>query len=234
MSIGNGRRTYAQLYAAPVLLVLANHSLRLFSHAPRSHHAVMLIASRSLVIDHVQTHLKPTKQAMAFFYFDYQMPKMHTPGAFSASLLRQLSSQMSAVPGSLRRLYSRHKSEEACGFPRELAAILLNTAAGFDSCCVIVDAVDECLSSTDRKAVMHLLASMEGPSTRIFISARPHCAPAPDKFRDCQVLAVEACTADIKAYCGSVIDSNDITTELLDHKLREQVLDIIADHAQGM
>ena len=194
----------------------------------------MLIARSSLVIDHVQIRLEPTTQAMTFFYFDYQTPKMHTPGAVSASLLRQLSSQLSSIPSSLRLLYDRHKSEEACGFSRELAAILLNTAACFDWCWVIVDALDECLSSADRKAVMHLLASMEGPNVGIFISTRPHCAPAIGTFRHCQVLAVEACTDDIRAYCGSVVDSNDITTELLDHRLREQVLDIIADHAQGM
>ena len=171
---------------------------------------------------------------MAFFYFDYQMPEMHTPGAFAASLLRQLCSQMSDIPSSVRLLYNKHKSEEACGFPRELAAILLNTAAFFDSCWVIVDALDECLSLADRKAIMHLLASMEGPRTRIFMSTRPHCAPAFGTFQDCQVLAVEARTDDIRAYCGSVIDSHDITSEILDHGLREQVLDIIADHAQGM
>ena len=171
---------------------------------------------------------------MAFFYFDYQLPKTHTLGAFSASLLRQLCSQMSVIPNSLRQLYRRHKSEEACGFPSELAAILLNAATCFDSCCVIVDAVDECLSLADRKAILHLLASMEGPNMRIFISTRPHCAPALGTFRDYQVLAVEARTDDIRAYCGSVIESNDITTELLDYNLREQVLDIIANHAQGM
>lgn len=194
----------------------------------------MLIARSSLVIDHVQDHLEPKTQAMVFFYFDYQLPKMHTPGAFSASSLRQLCSQMSVIPGPLRQLYSRHKSDEACGFSRELDAILLDTATCFDACCVIVDAVDECLSSIDRKAIMHLLASMEGPNARIFISTRPHCAPALGTFQDCQVLAVEARRVDIRASCGSVIESNEITTELLDHRLREQVLNIIADHAQGM
>ena len=193
-----------------------------------------LIIRSSLVIDHIQKNLETQSQAMAFFYFDYQMPEMQTEGAFTASLLRQLLSQLSAFPESLRLLYDEHRDEEARGLSSELSAILIETAALFDSCYFIIDAIDECLNVSDRKAIVHVLAQLQSPGNRIFVTGRPYCALGFHAFQDCQTLPIEARTDDVRAYCDSAIDTSDLTTELLDGDLRRQVLDSIADHAQGM
>ena len=230
----DGRTICTQPCAAPVVLVLANLSLRL-SHCPLcTHRRLVLILRSSLVVDHVQDNLIVKTQATAFFYFDYQMPGSQRPGAFIASLLRQLVSQMPAFPECLRSFYGKRKNEEACEFPHDLSEILLETTTLFDSCYIIIDAIDECLNSSDRKTILHVLARLERPANKLFITSRPHCAPIFEAFEDVQTLAVEAREDDIRAYCDSAIDSSDVTPDLLDGNLRNQILDSIAAHAQGM
>ena len=193
-----------------------------------------LTAPRSLVIDHVQQTMRPANEICVFFYFDYRMQEFQTPVAFTASLLRQVLSQLPSIPEYVHSYYEYKRPNNAHHSPEELFELLRKCVASSGACYIVVDALDECRSALDRRKIIGSLLRLDTGKVKLFITSRPHCTELESQFPNCYPISIKANREDIMAYCASVIESNEHTNDLVDDKLKLECLNAVANEASGM
>ena len=174
------------------------------------------------------------QEAIAYFYFDYQQSVQQTPQAFVANILRQFVSQKPSLPVSLLTLYDQRRQEDVLEYSGSLCEILTETVSCFETCFIIIDALDECSNASHRKSIMKMLSDSPWLGVRIFMTSRPHCSEIQTSLSDASHLLIKAHDDDIRAYCASALEMNDDISDLLDDDLREQCINNVAAQAQGM
>ena len=189
--------------------------------------------SSSLVIDHLQVDMIPRGFGVGYFYFDYRDHAKQTPARFAASVIRQLASQMRHFPQQLTELYQLNKLENAYDLQSQLSLLLVEICVHFKQTFIIVDALDECPKGSQLTGVLNILSQLVPEKTRIFMTTRPHLQGITALPKDAAHIQIQAHDIDLKAYCYSVIDANEMTSGLIDGELREEVASIVADKADG-
>ena len=187
-----------------------------------------------MIIDHIDVTEFPMLAAMAYFYFDYRQQDIQSPGAFVASIVRQLVSRAASLPRSLLSTYERFRHEEARNLMLELRDILNDAVNLFDCCYIVIDALDECVAQTSRKIVTEILSSMKPEKIQLFITSRPHLHEMKQSFKNALHIEITAREEDLKMYCHRMIDCNENTKDLVNEALRNQIVDTLASKAQGM
>lgn len=175
-----------------------------------------------------------TNDAIAYFYFDYQDQEVQTPAFVLASLLRQLAARRKPFAQALLDFYNRHKEDHARSLKSELCEALRVVCKTYNTCFIIIDALDECKHQGYRREIVQVLKSLPTAKTMIFVMSRPHTPDIKDYFKDALRIHVEASEADVKHYCSRMIEDSASATELMGNSLRQQVLNSIASKALGM
>ena len=152
------------------------------------------------------------------------------------AILRQLASRGS-IPNDLREAFQKAKAEFGGRGPRlaDLMGMLRRAIASLRQVIICIDALDECLP----KYLPEILRSLrdivrESPSTRIFLTGRPHVVEDVRRcFTAVVVIPSSPNTDDIRNYLEMRLDGDD-EPEAMNNDLRADIVRVIMDKISDM
>lgn len=171
---------------------------------------------------------------VAYFYFDYRAQDLQTPDQFLATILRQLLMQTKDSARLLVELYEKCRKDRSQVTVADLLQMCRDVRPAFASCFVLIDGLDESDSKRHRKDILDILEGLELAQFKLVITSRPHPQDIERRFRKATQIQVTACEADIRRFCISKIHDNEDICDLIDDKLRDDILSTMSTNAQGM
>ncbi|KIW65653.1 hypothetical protein PV04_07893 [Phialophora macrospora] len=192
----------------------------------------------SHIVDFLRARFKDQDIAVAYYYYDYSEQQSQHPSAFARSLLRQLSSHGENVPSAVAEFYQRTRNavKDQTWF-HDLLAITRRVVATFTRCFIIVDALDEADSQSQRSGffeVISAIRSSSGSTVKLLATTRPHAFNLLGKFHDPVTVEVLADAGDLHRFLAQAIDEHPDSEDLMDDELRTQVLDTLTNTANGL
>ncbi|EXJ57084.1 hypothetical protein A1O7_07428 [Cladophialophora yegresii CBS 114405] len=192
----------------------------------------------SHIVDFLRARFKDQDVAVAYYYYDYSEQVSQHPAAFARCLLRQLSSHAENVSSAVAEFYQRTRNavKDQTWF-HDLLAVTRRVVATFTRCFIIIDALDEADSQSQRSGffeVMGAIRSSSGSTVKLLATTRPHAFTLLDKFNDPVTIEIIANAADLRRYLVQTIDEHPDSEDLMGHELRTQVLDTLTNTANGL
>ncbi|KAL3448908.1 hypothetical protein BJX65DRAFT_317173 [Aspergillus insuetus] len=115
-----------------------------------------------------------------------------------------------------------------------LEKIVLEVMQSSSEIYVLVDALDECVDSGRRKAIISFLEqAARSPHVRLLLTSRPHVQEIRSTFDKSYQILVRASEADIRAYVSQEI-SRARVTDIVDTSFVHRIMDTIIHQAEGM
>jgi hypothetical protein len=185
---------------------------------------------RSLVIDTLREQASVRNIGVAYFYCDYGVGSTQN---FAATILKQLSMQLSPLPQALLDFYELHRRAGFPPSPAEVAQIISKLSSDFEACFIIVDALDES-PGEQRTDLLKVLAKLQMSATRIFVTSRPHETDINIALEHASKIEARSAEEDIQAYLSEKLDDSPRLSRLIDEHLRHQIIAEISERAQGM
>jgi hypothetical protein len=184
-----------------------------------------------LVIDTLKKQANFKNIGVSYFYCDYGVESAQS---FAPSILKQLLMQLSPLPQVVLDFYELYRR---VGFPRsqaEVSQVIRKLSSHFDTCFIVIDALDESDVHSQRQEILKVLTSLEVSTIRIFITSRPHETDIRIALQDASKIEAKAREADIKAYLTQKLENAPRLSKITDEQLRSQIITDISTRAQGM
>jgi len=174
--------------------------------------------------------------AVAAFYCDFLSQQEQTTNNIVGAILKQLVGRAKITKG-LREAFEKAKKEVGGRRPQlaDLMGMLRTTIASLPKVFICVDALDECLP----KCLPELLESLrdivrESPSTRIFLTGRPHVREDIQRcFTKMVVVPISPNADDIRNYVKRRLD-RDSEPEAMTDDLRADIVRVILEKISDM
>jgi len=174
--------------------------------------------------------------AVAAFYCDFLSQQEQTINNIVGAILKQLVGRGEIAEG-LREAFQKAKKELGGRGPRlvDLMGMLRTAIAALPQVFICVDALDECLP----KCLPELLECLrdivrESPSTRIFLTGRPHIREDIQRyFAKAVVIPISPNTDDIRGYLEMKLDK-DSEPEAMTNDLRADIVRVILEKISDM
>ena len=115
-------------------------------------------------------HIIPDDVGIVCIYLRYNDPEQ-TPYNLFASIIKQLTTEASKVPQSLRDLYERHHDQISPPSLVEILEVLANLANKYSGLFFVIDALDEC-SDEIRWDLVERIRELR-PNVHLLITSRP-------------------------------------------------------------
>jgi len=191
----------------------------------------------SLVVDRLCEQARGQNIAITCFYFDFAARKEQSATSMLGSLLKQIVKGMERVPDEISRAFQEQKKAiGGCG--PQLADIvkMLQAITSLQPTFVCIDALDECVGVQRFRVLDSLKQVLEkSPSTRIFVTGRPHIRPEIEKGLAGRAisLSVGPSKDDITTYLRARL-SEDETPDAMDESLEADILVKIPENISEM
>ena len=191
----------------------------------------------SLVIDNLCDQTEGQDATVACFYFNFAAQNEQSPASVLGCLLKQLVIGLEEIPEEILRTYKARKSALGGRGP-QISRILkmLQTTLSQKRAFICIDALDECAA----EYWVNLLDSLNrilqhSPSTRIFITGRPHIIPEVERRLAGRVAGVPISTKrnDIIRYLRARLAA-DTTPNAIDSSLEVEILKKISENISEM
>jgi hypothetical protein len=99
---------------------------------------------------------------------------------------------------------------------------------------VLVDALDECNATNERRLFLSVLKALHEASVKIFITSRPSPEDIKTQLYEVPQVEIVATESDIKRYIKEKTEANHVFMKRITPVLEEQIIDTIASRASGM
>ncbi|KAJ6257088.1 Ankyrin-3 [Drechslerella dactyloides] len=221
------------LDSPPFTKWLTTKSPRIWCHGdPGAGKTVMT----SMVINHISEKINGESASLAYFYCDYQDQDKQTPDYFVASLLKQLVRRMLVLPSKLEELYQMFCKERRLPKLSDLTNLLLQISGSFSQTYLVIDALDESDSRRHRRQLLSVLYELGKcqDTIKIFVTSRSHPADIRSAFENGPNIKITASKSDIRDYITSRLDNDENLADLIQPKLRNEIVDHITEVAGGM
>jgi len=190
----------------------------------------------SLVIDWLCDQARNRDIAVAGLYCDYLAQKEQSAANMLGAILKQLL-ERDGIPEYLRQVFRAEKR----GFGgralqlSNLVGILGKTIASLPEVFICIDGLDECLPKNRRELLESLRDIVSAsPTTRVFLSGRPHIRDEVEKhFTEAVVITIIPTIEDIEKYLEMRLDQ-DPTPSAMDDDLRAEILTVIPEEISQM
>ena len=191
----------------------------------------------SLVIDYLCDQAGGENATVACFYFDFADKKEQSPARMLGCLLRQLVFGLEAIPNEVSETY-RDRKNGIGGQAPKISSILkmLQTTSAKKRAFVCIDALDECATEYRAKLLDSLSQMLQqSPSTRIFMTGRPHILPEIRRrfARRVECVLVSSKRDDIVTYLHTKLAA-DTTPDAMDSNLTADILGKIPENISEM
>ena len=190
----------------------------------------------SLVIDSQCDQPGEENVAVAAFYCDFLSQQEQTIANIMGAILKQLAGR-GGIGRDLREAFKKAQMEVGGRGPRlgDLMGMLKTAIAALPKVFICIDALDECLP----KYLPELLESLrdiirEYPSTRIFLTGRPHIGDDIQRyFPKAVVIPISPNTDDIRNYVERRLE-RDSEPEAMTDDLRADIVKVILEKISDM
>jgi len=179
----------------------------------------------SLVVDRLCNRTRGQNTLVTCFYFDFAARKEQSATNMLGSLLKQMVSGMERIPENISRAFQEQKQAIAgCGPPLTDIVKMLQGITSSQSTFICIDALDECVAVQRVKVLDSLKEILErSPTTRIFVTSRPHIRAEMEKRLAGQMISLSICPTE-----GDIIEylrvklGEDETPDAMDAKLGQK------------
>ena len=184
----------------------------------------------SLVIDRLCDQGREEGLNVAWLYYDYLAEKEQTVTNMMGAILKRLVGRRE-IPKELKEAFY----EGRWPLLPDLTRMLKGAMASLPPVYICIDALDECLP----RNLPELLESLRGiirecPTTRIFLTGRPHVREAIQRyFTGAVVMPISPNTEDVKSYLHMKLD-RDEEPEAMDESLRADIVKTILGKMSDM
>ena len=181
----------------------------------------------SLVIDTLCNQARGRNATVACYYFDFASQNEQSPASILGSLLKQLVFGLEEIPEEISEAYEDRKNAIGGQAP-QISDILkmLQITSTRKRAFICIDAADECAIEHQIKLLDALGQLLQlSPSTRIFITGRPHILPEIGRHLAGRVTSVSVSPKrdDIVTYLRSRL-AGDTTPDAMDSSLEADIL----------
>jgi len=182
----------------------------------------------SVVIDRLCSQARECNTTVACFYFDLAAQNEHPPASILGSLLKQLVFGLDEIPEEILEAYNDRRNAIGGQGP-QISDILkmLQTTTARKRTFICLDALDEC-ATVHRVRLLDSLGQLlqHSPSTRIFVTGRPHVLPEIGRRLAGRVmsLSISPKRDDIVIYLRSRLAA-DATPDAMDSGLEADILE---------
>ena len=174
--------------------------------------------------------------AVAAFYFDFLSQQEQMINNIVGAILKQLVGR-GVIAKDVREAFQKAKKEVGGRGPRlaDLMGMLRAAIASLPQVFICIDALDECLP----KCLPELLKSLrdigrESPSTRIFLTGRPHVREDIQRYLTrAVVIPISPNTDDIRNYLEMRLEG-DAEPEAMSNDLRVDIMRVILEKISDM
>ena len=191
----------------------------------------------SLVVDRLCNQTRGQNTLITCFYFDFAARKDQSATTMLGSLLKQMVSGMERIPEEITRAF--HEQKQAIGGCGPQLADIVKMLQGI-TCSqptfICIDALDECVGVQRVRVLDSLKQILEkSPTTRIFVTGRPHIQAEMEKRLAGQTISVAICPAK-----GEIIEylrvklREDETPDAMDARLEAEILEKIPENISEM
>jgi NACHT domain len=189
----------------------------------------------SIVVEELSTRFfNDSTISIAYIYCNFRRQDEQNADVLLASLLKQLAECQPSLPGSIKDLYDRHKSNRTRPSLEEISSTLQSLATCFSRVFIIIDALDECQSSNGcRERFMSEIFNLQTKvRVNVFATSRfiPEIAVKSSRRR---LLEIRASKEDIRRYLsGNVSQLPGFVRR--NPGLQDEIITSIVDAADGM
>ena len=188
------------------------------------------------MIDTLCHEAKKENIAVACLYYEFLTQQEQTITNMMGAILKQLVGR-GGIPENVREAFQEGKKGIVGRRLRlaDLMQMLRIAIASLPQVFICIDVLDECLP----KNLLGLLESLRdivlgSPSTRIFLTGRPHVKEAIQKyFAKAVLIPISPNTQDIRNYLDMRLD-RDVEPEAMDNDLRTDIVTSILDNMSDM
>ncbi|KAF7515244.1 hypothetical protein PCG10_003552 [Penicillium crustosum] len=187
----------------------------------------------SIVIDHLDQEFQadPTI-GIAYIYCNFKWQDNQKINDLLAALLKQLAGRCQPLPNRVRELYKHHKARTTRPSTEEISQVLQTVAATFSKLFIIVDALDECQTSSRPHFISELFNLQTRHSANIFVTSR-FILEIIHQFEGALSLEIRATDEDVRKYLESHM-GHLRPCVLESHQLQEEIKAAISDAVDGM
>ena len=175
----------------------------------------------------------PTR-VVAFVYFDYQRADPRPARTLLVSLLRQVVRQLwPDIPISCKQWLKKATQSHNLD-PTDLEANFLSLLSHVEKCHVVVDALDESGSPSERAELLTLLQKLAAiSSVRLCITSRLGIVDIQSALEGAHRVEVKADKDDLKVCLSTMIDRSD-SQRWIKPSDRDSTVDKIIERSHGM
>jgi hypothetical protein len=102
-----------------------------------------------------------SRRALVYYYFDFNDIEKQSPSNLVSSLVAQLCSKAVNIPAQLKELYQRCNNGQQKASLYELKFMLADIANELDDVFIVIDALDECPITGERKELMEIITEIK-------------------------------------------------------------------------
>jgi len=187
----------------------------------------------SLVVDRLSYQARGQNTPVTCFYFDFAARKEQSATNIFGSLLKQMVSGMEKIPEEISKAFQKHKKVIGGRRPQLvdiMKMILVITSSQPTFICI--DALDEWVGVQRVRVLDSLKEILEkSPTTRIFVTGRPHTQAEMEKRFSGRMISVSIwpTKGDIIGYLRAKL-GEDKTPDAMDAMLEEEILEKIPEN----
>ena len=171
------------------------------------------------------------------FYFDFAVQKGQSPTSTMGALLKQVVGGLEVIPEEVSRAYQKQRKALGGRGPRLSDLVkMLQATSSKERTFICIDALDECVPGNRVKLLGSLNKILQNsPSTRIFLTGRPHIKPEIRRRFSGRVtnLSISTKRDDIIRYLRSRLEE-DTTPDAMDSILKAEILKNIPESLSEM
>lgn len=190
----------------------------------------------SIVIDYLLTKFRDLSDiGITFIYCNYREQDKQRSVDLLSSLLRQLICWQPFVPESVKVLYEKYGKRRSRPLISEIAEAICSIAGEFHRTFIIVDALDKCHSSNNkREQFLSVLFDIQTrQKANVFATSR-FTERIEGNFEKAVKLEIRAHEEDVRSYLHERIPKLRLFRSKPFHSLQEEVESVIAQSAGGM
>jgi hypothetical protein len=183
-----------------------------------------------MVVDHLSAQSQNENVGVACIYLNHKETEEQTVANLLSGLWRQLVLGKD-ITCQVQGLYKKHLEKGTRPSLDDILKALQSAIGEFSKVYIVVDAVDECPETDDKRHLLLQHLAELGPTVNLMMTSRPHITPI-----DSKVLHIHVDDRDIQSYVGGYIKKSSKLSTLVkaNPELQREIETKISSTVNGM